>query len=167
MNRHPGYPDTAVGRSNQGYCNFTLYVDVRSRVEWCYHFFAKWLDMRLSVASTSTPRRTSIDTTNREKWRSCRRQDSRQFFFFYFPVVFRNFYCDLYWWKRASVFTTRMSWILSIPIRNRLRMRRYPFYSDVSVSTGRLLRCDPRGWSFTSRTAWTLCMRGLLRMYEG
>ena len=92
-----------------------------------FYFLARRLAIRLRVASAPTPRRPSTDAMNGVKCRRSLRQACRYFFFFSFSEVSRQLSVVLDWWDMASVFTTRMSQILSVPCVQKYRIRRSPF----------------------------------------
>ena len=123
--------------------------------------------MCLRVASTSITMRLSTEIKKGGNCRHFWRQVSRYLFFFSFSMVWRHFSCDLVRWERELVFMTRMLWIISAPICQRLRSSRSPFCYDVLLVTGGLLWSDPIGWGFTSYNAWPGWMRGLLHTHEG
>ena len=123
--------------------------------------------MCLSVAFASTAMRLPIGEKKGEKWRLFRMQASRYFLFLSISTFWRHFSGDFFQLERESVFTTHMSWILSLPLCQRPQIMRYPFFFDVLFYTGRLLRSDPKDWAFpycTARPGWT---SGLSPMWKG
>ena len=68
------------------------------------------------------PSMPSNNTKKGDKWGRFWIQDSRYFFFLSFSSVWRHCYGVLFWYEKASVFMTRISWILSVPLFQRSRM---------------------------------------------
>ena len=91
----------------------------------------------------------------------------RVLYLFLFSVVSRHLSGDLFWWERASVFTTQMSWILSVPLYHSYQISRSYFCSDVSLGAGWLLGRETLGWSFPYCTAQLGWIRRLLRTCNG
>ena len=81
------------------------------------------------AAVASTPRSPSIEATKGEKYRRCWRKASRYIRFFPLSASCRHLSGSFVLFVGASVFTTHMSWILSVPCCQRSRISRSPFYS--------------------------------------
>ena len=101
----------------------------------CCHLVARRLAIFFRVAVSSTLRSPSTKATKREKCRRCWRQAFRYILFFPLSDSWRHFSGDLRTYDRTSVFTTRMSWTLSVPCYQRSRIRRSPFCSVTSDSS--------------------------------
>ena len=118
--------------------------------------------MCLIVASASTLSRPSTYTTKGEKWRCFWRNDSRYFFFFSLYAVWRHFSGDLLRRENVSVFTARMSWILSVPLYQRLLMRRSPSCSKFSIVTGEFFGRGPHRMGLSLLYRATLVDKGVV-----
>ena len=159
--RHPGSPDTVVYRPCQDYCHPNIYV-VASTGEGLFpHRHRTGLAMHLSVASASMSRRPSTETAKGRSFRHFWRQCSRYLLLFPFFAVRRHFSGNLFQLEMSSVFMTRMSWILSIPLYQSSRISRSTFFSEFSTATGGLLISIPAVLNFPSCTAQPVWVRWL------
>ena len=123
--------------------------------------------MCLSISSASMLKWMSTETTNQQKLWCFWSQASRYLHFISFSSVRRHFLVDLLCCEKASVFTTHMLWILSIPLYQRSYIRRCTFWLDVLSAAGVFLRRCPIGWSFPSWTAQPVWMKGSSLTCEG
>ena len=110
--------------------------------------------MCLSVTSASTTIRPSTEATKVVKCRRSLKQVCRYFFLFSHPAVSRHFLGVFDFQDKASVFTTRMSWILSIPWSHRYCISRSPLYSPSYRSSAPLPLL--LALAFPPRTKWPL-----------
>ena len=122
------------------------------------------------VVVASTHRSTSTEETKGENFLRCLRHVYRYIFFLALSAFCRNFSGGFAKWDLASVFTTWMSWTLSVPFYQRSWIRRSPLCFVVS-SNGALYGMEVTvvlsGFSFGLFTTQPVKIRGLLRTLEG
>ena len=132
---------------------------------------ARRLAILFRVAVTSTPSSSSTEATKGEKCQRCWRQASRYILFFPLSASWKHFSGDLRTYDRASVFTTRMSWTLSVPYCQRSRIIRSLFCSVTSgaavVASDGVVSLDPAGLGFVLLMAQSEYIKGLLRTWAG
>ena len=107
------------------------------------HFVARWLAISFSVASVSTPKSLSTETTKVVRCRLCFSQAQGYFFFLAFSAVSRTFLGDLDLQVVASVLTTIVSLILYVPCVQRSMISRSTFSSTKSFEGGPLILYFP------------------------
>ena len=108
-----------------------------------------------------------MEATKGNKFRRCWMQASRYIFFFALYASWRHLPGVLAKWDLASVSPTPMSWTLSIPFFQGLRIRRFPFYSVASKLFFVGGCVNPDGCAFVFCTAQPVNMRRLLHTCVG
>ena len=122
------------------------------------------------VAVASTPSNTYIKAAKGVNFMRCWRHASSYIRFFPLSASCRYFSGVFTAWVLASVFTTRMSWTLSVPFYQRSRISRYPFCSVASGSNASSWSVETpvlAGLAFGLFTAQPAKMRGVVVHVRG
>ena len=131
---------------------------------------ARQLANHFRVAVASIPSNPSNKAKKGDKFWRCWRHASGFIRFFPLPASWKNFSGFFAEWDLASVFTTRMSWTLSVPLFHRSLIRRSPYYSMAyggSAPPRSVEAIGPTGLAFGLFAAQPEKMRGSSNTCEG
>ena len=154
-----GSPHLSVGHTSQCYLNPDIDVSSHSWVDLISFGFevTGWTIQNLLHFHT----KNNVNRNNKSREVMLLLVAGLQGFPFFFFVFGIHFYGDLFWWDRASVFTKRMLWIMSVSHYQMLCIRRSPLCSISPQKAGGLLVDYLYIWSVSFHIEQPGYIRGL------